>query len=249
MSPTYPKVHQEGSVYRERERSELKGWRKTKSTWKKRKKTRAHRIQSGRIKCKRKTCTESRGRFVYPTAHVNVPAAGLIKDLWVWYTYFMVFVVVVIFNPPFPLDLRKDFPVVPRSTVRQRACSTPFSGEGRGLRGSPETVGSPFSCENRLSPQELLRAPPAHYTLAPPHMQHSHQPQVYCTKRKGRRTLQHTVWQKDRLSQAVQDKKQCHEFTPDTEVQKWPLSFLFNHCDTKITTRAFIDPHRYIQVL
>ncbi|XP_033946256.1 T-box transcription factor TBX5-like isoform X1 [Pseudochaenichthys georgianus] len=78
----------------------------------------------------------------------------------------------------------KDFPVVPRSTVRQRACSTPFSGDGRGLRGSPETVGSPFSCENRLSPQELLRAPPAHYTLAPPHMQHSHQPQVYCTKRK-----------------------------------------------------------------
>ncbi|KAK5871406.1 hypothetical protein PBY51_004290 [Eleginops maclovinus] len=81
----------------------------------------------------------------------------------------------------------KDYPVVPRSTVRQRACSSgsPFSGEGRGLRGSPETVGSPFSCENRLSPQELLRAPPAHYTLPPAHMQHSQPPQVYhCTRKK-----------------------------------------------------------------
>ncbi|KAA8592298.1 hypothetical protein FQN60_017753 [Etheostoma spectabile] len=84
----------------------------------------------------------------------------------------------------------KDYPVVPRSTVRQRACSTtsPFSGEGRGLRGSPETVGSPYSCENGLSsgsPQELLRAPPAHYALPHPHLQHGRQPQVYhCTKRK-----------------------------------------------------------------
>lgn len=73
--------------------------------------------------------------------------------------------------------------MVPRSTVRQRACSTgsPFSGEGRGLRGSPEEVGSPYSCENGLnssSPQELLSAASAHYILPHPHPhpQHSQQP-------------------------------------------------------------------------
>ncbi|XP_056275200.1 T-box transcription factor TBX5b [Pseudoliparis swirei] len=80
----------------------------------------------------------------------------------------------------------KDFPVVPRSTVRQRACSagSPFGGEGGGLHGSPEAVGSPYSCENGLSggsPQELLRAPPAHYALPHPQLQ----PQGdHCSKRK-----------------------------------------------------------------
>uniref|UniRef100_A0A3Q3XCN3 T-box domain-containing protein n=1 Tax=Mola mola TaxID=94237 RepID=A0A3Q3XCN3_MOLML len=83
----------------------------------------------------------------------------------------------------------KDFPVVPRSTVRQRACSagSPFSGDSRGLQGSPECVGSPYSCENSLnssSPQELLSTAPAPYVL-PRHLQHSQQLQVYhCTKRK-----------------------------------------------------------------
>ncbi|KAL6114272.1 uncharacterized protein ACO6RY_05076 [Pungitius sinensis] len=85
----------------------------------------------------------------------------------------------------------KDYPVVPRSNVRQRACSagSPFSREGRSLHGSPEAVGSPYSCENGLSsgsPQQLLRAPPTHYTLPPAQLQHGHPPQVYhCTKRKA----------------------------------------------------------------
>ncbi|XP_023149929.2 T-box transcription factor TBX5b isoform X2 [Amphiprion ocellaris] len=84
----------------------------------------------------------------------------------------------------------KDYPVVPRSTVRQRACSSgsPFSGESRGLRGSPEAVRSPFSCENgltRSSPEELLSPVPSHYSLPHPHLQPGQQPQVYhCTKRK-----------------------------------------------------------------
>ncbi|XP_035020839.2 T-box transcription factor TBX5 isoform X2 [Hippoglossus stenolepis] len=84
----------------------------------------------------------------------------------------------------------KDYPVVPRSSIRQRACPTgsPFCGEGRGLRVSPEAVGSPFGCENGLSsssPRELLGPPPAHYTLPHSHLQHGQQPQVYhCTKRK-----------------------------------------------------------------
>ncbi|KAM4576930.1 T-box transcription factor TBX5b isoform 2-T2 [Odontesthes bonariensis] len=84
----------------------------------------------------------------------------------------------------------KDYPVVPRSTVRQRACSTgsPFSGETRGLRGSPEAVGSPYNCENSLnsrSPQELQCAQPTHYTHPHLHLQPGQQPQVYpCNKRK-----------------------------------------------------------------
>lgn len=80
---------------------------------------------------------------------------------------------------------------MPRSTVRQKACSapSPFSGDSRGLRGSPDAVGSPYSCENGLnggSPQELLCAPPTHFSHPRPHLQAGPQPQVYlCCKRKG----------------------------------------------------------------
>ncbi|XP_061585075.1 T-box transcription factor TBX5-like isoform X2 [Cololabis saira] len=84
----------------------------------------------------------------------------------------------------------KDYPVVPRSTVRQRTCSTVMlsSGDSQVLRCSPEAVGSPYSCESSLngsSPQELLSAAPTHYTLPHPHLQPGQQPQAYnCTKRK-----------------------------------------------------------------
>ncbi|MEQ2206308.1 hypothetical protein XENOCAPTIV_027566, partial [Xenoophorus captivus] len=85
----------------------------------------------------------------------------------------------------------KDYPVVPRSTVRQKACSagSPFSRDTRGLQGSPDDVVSPFSCESGLncgSPQELLSAPPVHYTHPHPHLQPGQQPQGYSySKRKG----------------------------------------------------------------
>lgn len=80
---------------------------------------------------------------------------------------------------------------MPRSTIRQKACSaaSPFSGESRGLRSSPEAVGSPYRCENGLtggSPQELLSAPPTLFSHSHPHLQ-AGPPQVYpCSKRKGR---------------------------------------------------------------
>ncbi|XP_061906780.1 T-box transcription factor TBX5b isoform X1 [Entelurus aequoreus] len=84
----------------------------------------------------------------------------------------------------------KDYPVVPRSTGRQRSCPTgsPFSGEIQRLRGSPDTSGSPYCCENGLSssssPQTLLGASPTQYALS--HPQHVQQPQLYhCTKRKA----------------------------------------------------------------
>ncbi|XP_061624126.1 T-box transcription factor TBX5b isoform X3 [Phyllopteryx taeniolatus] len=81
----------------------------------------------------------------------------------------------------------KDYPVVPRSAGRPRACSggSPFGGEVRVLRVSPEAAASPYGCENGLSggPRSLLGAPSTHYTLARP--QHVQQPQLYhCTKRK-----------------------------------------------------------------
>ncbi|XP_053727617.1 T-box transcription factor TBX5-like isoform X1 [Synchiropus splendidus] len=84
----------------------------------------------------------------------------------------------------------KDYPVVPRSNVRQRTCSTgsPFSSEVHGLQGSPETAGSPYGCDSGLSgssPQEVLGAASLHYNLPPLHLQHGQQPQLYhCSRRK-----------------------------------------------------------------
>ncbi|CAL8248237.1 unnamed protein product [Merluccius merluccius] len=77
----------------------------------------------------------------------------------------------------------KDYPVVPRTTVRQRVCSggSPYHGETRALRGSPGADRSPYPCENGLSGG---RGPPAHYALPHhPHLQHSQQA-FHCTKRK-----------------------------------------------------------------
>ncbi|XP_028313577.1 T-box transcription factor TBX5-like [Gouania willdenowi] len=85
----------------------------------------------------------------------------------------------------------KDYPVVPRSTVRQRTCTTgsPFTGEGRRLRGSPEAICSPYDSEtssSRRSPQELMSGPSSHYTLSHSNLQAGQQTQVYhCSKRKA----------------------------------------------------------------
>lgn len=84
----------------------------------------------------------------------------------------------------------KDYPVVPRSTVRQRACpaASPFSAEARGLRGSPDDLRSPFSCDTGLgvhSPQHMISPPSAHFSLLQPHLQPGLHTQAYhCTKRK-----------------------------------------------------------------
>ncbi|XP_055017632.1 T-box transcription factor TBX5 [Boleophthalmus pectinirostris] len=81
----------------------------------------------------------------------------------------------------------KDYPVVPRSTVRQRTCpvTSPFSTEARVLRGSSGDLRSPFSCDTGLSVHspEMISPSSTHYSLLHPHLQ---QPQAYqCTKRKG----------------------------------------------------------------
>ncbi|NWZ24694.1 TBX5 factor, partial [Asarcornis scutulata] len=75
----------------------------------------------------------------------------------------------------------KEYPVVPRSTVRQKVSSnhSPFSGETRVLSAS-SNLGSQYQCENGVSStsQELL--PPTNpYPISQEHSQIYH-----CTKRK-----------------------------------------------------------------
>ncbi|XP_056677664.1 T-box transcription factor TBX5 [Monodelphis domestica] len=76
----------------------------------------------------------------------------------------------------------KEYPVVPRSTVRQKVAAnhSPFSGEARVLSAS-SNLGSQYQCENGVSSssQDLL-PPPNPYPLSQEHGQIYH-----CTKRKA----------------------------------------------------------------
>ncbi|NXK48498.1 TBX5 factor, partial [Chauna torquata] len=75
----------------------------------------------------------------------------------------------------------KEYPVVPRSTVRQKVSSnhSPFSGETRVLSAS-SNLGSQYQCENGVSStsQDLLQ-PANPYPISQEHSQIYH-----CTKRK-----------------------------------------------------------------
>lgn len=76
----------------------------------------------------------------------------------------------------------KEYPVVPRSTVRQKVASnhSPFSSESRALSTS-SNLGSQYQCENGVSgPSQDLLPPPNPYPLPQEHSQIYH-----CTKRKG----------------------------------------------------------------
>ncbi|KAK1328676.1 hypothetical protein QTO34_012250 [Cnephaeus nilssonii] len=76
----------------------------------------------------------------------------------------------------------KEYPVVPRSTVRQKVASnhSPFSSEPRALSTS-SNLGSQYQCENGVSgPSQDLLPPPNPYPLPPEHGQIYH-----CTKRKA----------------------------------------------------------------
>ncbi|XP_075813741.1 T-box transcription factor TBX5 isoform X2 [Microtus pennsylvanicus] len=75
----------------------------------------------------------------------------------------------------------KEYPVVPRSTVRHKVPSnhSPFSSETRALSTS-SNLGSQYQCENGVSgPSQDLLPPPNPYPLAQEHSQIYH-----CTKRK-----------------------------------------------------------------
>ncbi|XP_029475142.1 T-box transcription factor TBX5 isoform X3 [Rhinatrema bivittatum] len=77
----------------------------------------------------------------------------------------------------------KEYPVVPRSTVRQKVASnqSPFSGETRGLSSSAN-LSSQYPCENGVSSTSQDLLPPTNPYPAPA-QEHS---QIYhCTKRKG----------------------------------------------------------------
>ena len=80
------------------------------------------------------------------------------------------------------LSFSKEYPVVPRSTVRQKVASnhSPFSSEPRALSAS-SNLGSQYQCENGVSgPSQDLLPPPNPYPLPQEHSQIYH-----CTKRKG----------------------------------------------------------------
>ncbi|NXD40111.1 TBX5 factor, partial [Copsychus sechellarum] len=75
----------------------------------------------------------------------------------------------------------KEYPVVPRSTVRQKVSSnhSPFSGESRVLSAS-SNLGSQYQCENGVSSTSQDLLPPANpYPISQEHGQIYH-----CTKRK-----------------------------------------------------------------
>ncbi|NXN10825.1 TBX5 factor, partial [Indicator maculatus] len=75
----------------------------------------------------------------------------------------------------------KEYPVVPRSTVRQKVSSnhSPFSGETRVLSAS-SNMGSQYQCENGVSSTSQDLLPPANpYPISQDHSQIYH-----CTKRK-----------------------------------------------------------------
>ncbi|XP_010718876.1 T-box transcription factor TBX5 [Meleagris gallopavo] len=75
----------------------------------------------------------------------------------------------------------KEYPVVPRSTVRQKVSSnhSPFSGETRVLSTS-SNLGSQYQCENGVSSTSQDLLPPANpYPISQEHSQIYH-----CTKRK-----------------------------------------------------------------
>ncbi|XP_066544940.1 T-box transcription factor TBX5-A [Amia ocellicauda] len=75
----------------------------------------------------------------------------------------------------------KEYPVVPRSTVRQRVGSSqsPYSGDVRGL-ATPGSLGSQYQCENGVSSssQDLITQP------NPYPLPHEHNQVYHCTKRK-----------------------------------------------------------------
>ncbi|NWR24044.1 TBX5 factor, partial [Emberiza fucata] len=76
----------------------------------------------------------------------------------------------------------KEYPVVPRSTVRQKVSSnhSPFSGETRVLSAS-SNLGSQYQCENGVSSTSQDLLPPANpYPISQEHGQIYH-----CTKRKA----------------------------------------------------------------
>lgn len=80
----------------------------------------------------------------------------------------------------------KEYPVVPRSTVRQRvgASQSPFSGDIQGMP-TPSSMSSQYSCENGVTntSQDLLPQSSS-YPLP-----HDHSQDYHCIKRKGGQTF------------------------------------------------------------
>ncbi|KAJ8346889.1 hypothetical protein SKAU_G00282900 [Synaphobranchus kaupii] len=75
----------------------------------------------------------------------------------------------------------KDYPVIPRSAVRQRGGSSPFSGERQCL-ATPTGMGFPYSCENGVTgPSQEEQPQSGPY---PTLLHHERNQDYHCSKRK-----------------------------------------------------------------
>ena len=109
----------------------------------------------------------------FPPQWILWPCGSDNEKIWI-----MPLISVILYLLPFS----KEYPVVPRSTVRQKVASnhSPFSSEPRALSAS-SNLGSQYQCENGVSgPSQDLLPPPNPYPLPQEHSQIYH-----CTKRKG----------------------------------------------------------------
>lgn len=85
----------------------------------------------------------------------------------------------------------KEYPVVPRSTVRQRVGSSqsPFSGEVQGM-GTPSTLSSQYTqCENGVTSTSQDMLPQSGSYPLP----HEHSQDYHCIKRKGKDNTKYSV--------------------------------------------------------
>lgn len=95
-----------------------------------------------------------------------------------------------------PARSTKEYPVVPRSTVRQRVGSSqsPFSGEVQGM-ATPSTLGSQYSqCENGVTSTSQDMLPQSGSYPLP----HEHGQEYHCIKRKGRGHYTGSRWKSEK---------------------------------------------------
>lgn len=82
----------------------------------------------------------------------------------------------------------KEYPVVPRSTVRQRVGSSqsPYSGDVQGMATSSSLSSQYSQCENGVTSTSQDMLPQSGSYPLP----HSHSQDYHCIKRKGRKRSQ-----------------------------------------------------------
>lgn len=92
----------------------------------------------------------------------------------------------------------KEYPVVPRSTVRQRVGSSqsPYSGDVQGMATSSSLSSQYSQCENGVTSTSQDMLPQSGSYPLP----HSHSQDYHCIKRKGRKRSQTVALHKCKLA-------------------------------------------------